>query len=462
MFGVVVICDAVYLGWASYATAGLTTPLQALLLLQLVTVSLLASFRTGVKLALLDSLLLLCALYARQAGVLHFLGGHHLRFDNGDAHVVYAQVVVYWLAALVTASFAAVNERELRRRRYDLEALALFARHLEELHDSSAIADQVLADVHDAFGYGRSMMIEVDETSARCLATRELDAAAEIGWPLSRGELSEHSPRLWQALDSGTTELVRTRDRQSDPVLSCFGDERRVIVVPLRADGRSIGALVTEHTARAGSRVERRVVSMLESFASHAALAVGNANLLAEIRALATIDQLTGLPNRRLLDEALARECAESLRSGEPLGVLMIDVDRFKSHNDTYGHQSGDAVLRAVGEALRGHVRAMDVAARYGGEEFCIVMPGADLETAAAAGERLRQSIARIVVEHPVTASVGVACSPAHGRTPIDLTNAADAALYAAKRGGRNRVCVADAQAGATPAIDGQQDAGLD
>ncbi len=455
IFGLVVMFDAVYLAWATYGTAGLSTPLQALLLLQLVTVSLLASFRTGLKLALFSSLLLLCAFYAQEAGLLRFVGGRALSFDDSDYRLICAQISIYWLAALVTASFAAVNERELRRRRYDLEALAQLARHLEALHEPREVADRVLADVREAFGYARSMLVELVQGEATCLAVHDVNGAGVLAWPLSRPELDAQAPRLSRTIAEGATALVRRVEDETDAVLAAFGPQCNLIVLPLRADGSSIGVLVVEHSLRRGSRVERRVVSMLESFASHAALALGKARLLQEIAAQATIDALTGLPNRRLLDEALGRACAEALRTGAPLGVLMIDIDQFKQHNDTYGHQSGDTVLRHVGEALRDHVRGMDVAARFGGEEFCVVMPGADLATAAAAGERLRAAIAQMALEHPVTASVGVACAPRHARTPAELTHAADVALYEAKRRGRNQVVVATEPASTPPASAG-------
>ncbi len=452
IFGVVVMCDAVYLAWASYGTAGLSSPLQALLLLQLVTVSLLASFRTGLKLALFSSLLLVCALYAQEADVLHVLGGRALPFGGSDYRLVCAQIAMYWLAALVTATFAAVNERELRRRRYDLAALAQLARHLEALHEPAEIAERVLADVQDTFGCERSMLIELGVGGGACLAVRALDAAAEIPWPIAQAELAGSAPRLSQALDGAGTALIRTTEHDADVVLAAFGPRSHLIVIPLSADGQTVGVLIAEHALRSESRVERRVVSMLESFAAHAALALAKAHLMQEVAALATIDSLTGLPNRRLLDDALARACAEALRTDAPLSVLMIDIDHFKAHNDRFGHQSGDALLRLVGASLRDTSRAMDVAARFGGEEFCVVMPGADLATAAAAGERVRAAISQIAAEQPVTASVGVACAPEHGRTPTDLTRAADEALYAAKHGGRNRVELAGMPAAVPPA----------
>ena len=207
--------------------------------------------------------------------------------------------------------------------------------------------------------------------------------------------------------------------------------------------GAVVGALVAQHPARRGSRVERRVVSMVERFASHASLAIANAFLLVAVRDMAITDGLTGLPNRRHLDELLERACAQIARGQGTLAVAMVDIDHFKKLNDTHGHQVGDDVLRVVGRTLDEHLRAGDIAARYGGEEFCVVMPGAALEDAVAAAERLRVAITEMPIELDVTASFGVAFGPVHGTTPSGITEAADGALYEAKRGGRNRVAVA-------------------
>jgi two-component system, cell cycle response regulator len=165
-----------------------------------------------------------------------------------------------------------------------------------------------------------------------------------------------------------------------------------------------------------------------------------------EIYRLAVRDGLTGLPNRRALDEFLAREAARAHRHARPLSVVLFDVDRFKAVNDTYGHLCGDVVLREVGELLAAAARAEDLSARYGGEEFALVLVEADHAGALAVAERVRAAVEghqfRFEGQNlAVTISAGVAttCGGAPVR-PVELLNAADGRLYVAKREGRNRV----------------------
>lgn len=159
-------------------------------------------------------------------------------------------------------------------------------------------------------------------------------------------------------------------------------------------------------------------------------------------------DPLTGLFNRRFLDESLGREIARARRDSRPLAVLMIDIDRFKQLNDTYGHPAGDVVLRRVGELVRSRARGGDLPCRYGGEEFLLVLPNMTPDTAVARAEEWRASIECQPIAYgndvlSVTVSIGVAAFPGDGDTREALIKAADEALYAAKRDGRNRVVAA-------------------
>lgn len=168
-----------------------------------------------------------------------------------------------------------------------------------------------------------------------------------------------------------------------------------------------------------------------------------------QLKQQATTDGLTGLANRLRFDQFVAEQFAAACKNNKPLSVLMIDVDKFKSINDTHGHQTGDQVLRAIGRLLKSATRAQDLAARYGGEEMILVMPGTGRATAAAVAESIRRTLAArpIACEGaslPVTVSIGVATRESGGpfREPGHLLKAADLAVYAAKHGGRNCVKV--------------------
>lgn len=164
-----------------------------------------------------------------------------------------------------------------------------------------------------------------------------------------------------------------------------------------------------------------------------------------ELELAAATDSLTGLYNRRKLDEMLAREFARMKRFGEPLSVIMVDADRFKNVNDTYGHQTGDVVLKQIADLLRSGAREMDIVGRWGGEEFMIVCPGTDAGSALALADRIR----RLVEEHEfpavgkVTCSFGIADAAVRPEEHESIVRRADRALYQAKNAGRNRVALA-------------------
>jgi diguanylate cyclase (GGDEF)-like protein len=157
----------------------------------------------------------------------------------------------------------------------------------------------------------------------------------------------------------------------------------------------------------------------------------------------ALTDGLTGLPNRRSIEDTLKRMSALASRTKSPLAAVLFDLDHFKQINDLFGHEKGDEVLAAVAVVIDGGVRASDFAGRHGGEEFILLLPDTDRASACIIADKLRKSIATIVVagvSRPITASLGVAALPEDAGEPILLLRAADRALYLAKARGRNRV----------------------
>jgi diguanylate cyclase (GGDEF)-like protein len=168
---------------------------------------------------------------------------------------------------------------------------------------------------------------------------------------------------------------------------------------------------------------------------------------------LAALDGLTGIPNRRSFDETLLRECRRAHREGIPLSCIMVDIDHFKAYNDTYGHQAGDDCLSQVAQALETcNNRPSDLVARYGGEEFGVILPATEAAGAHMVAERMRLCVAQLEIPHAgssaaahVTLSLGVATMNAGDASPESLLQAADRALYQAKRRGRNQVALAQA-----------------
>jgi diguanylate cyclase (GGDEF)-like protein len=169
-----------------------------------------------------------------------------------------------------------------------------------------------------------------------------------------------------------------------------------------------------------------------------------------ELATQASVDPVTGLPNRRALDDRLAEEVERALRYKQPLSLCFIDLDHFKNVNDEHGHAAGDAALAQVGAILRRTARGIDFVGRFGGEEFVVLVPGTWSEDAATLGERLRRAVAESTFDLGgnrsvrLTISVGIAGLPEHASDGHALNGYADKALYAAKRAGRNQVVLFD------------------
>jgi diguanylate cyclase (GGDEF)-like protein len=219
--------------------------------------------------------------------------------------------------------------------------------------------------------------------------------------------------------------------------------------MPMMAHGEALGVLYIAQS-RAGGFTEAKQ-QVARTVAEQISLALANLQLQETLRTQSIRDPLTGLFNRRYMEASLEREMHRSLRRSHPLSIIMLDIDHFKRFNDTFGHDAGDALLSEFGRFLATQVRGEDIACRYGGEEFMLILPDASVEVAAQRAERLREAARQINVQHrrqtleAITISIGVASVPNHAADGEELMRAADTALYAAKRQGRDRVVVANA-----------------
>jgi diguanylate cyclase (GGDEF)-like protein len=225
--------------------------------------------------------------------------------------------------------------------------------------------------------------------------------------------------------------------------------------VPMMAQSEALGVLYLQSESKELSQPEEMQERLPESkrrlainVAELMGLALGNLKLRETLRAQSIRDPLTNLFNRRYMEETLEREIHRASRSKYQLGIIMLDLDHFKLFNDTFGHDAGDTLLRALGKFLQIHIRGGDIACRYGGEEFVLIMPEASLDVTQRRAEQLREGVKHLNVQHHgqslgiVTLSLGVATFPEHGSNAEATLKAADSALYRAKQEGRDRVAV--------------------
>jgi diguanylate cyclase (GGDEF)-like protein len=337
---------------------------------------------------------------------------------------------------------------------------------IEEVERKRQELEETIRRVGDALATG------LDRHGLVALAVRQaVDACeAEVGraLPLARGafaasEVGSVEGELERVIEAAERRVFVVRPDVGEELLGALeGDDsaertrRAVSAQAGSAHALSIGLrslvdgpeyLGAISIARHGEPFTREEEELLEYLAGQAVVSIENASLHETVERQAVTDELTGLANVRAFTSILDRELERSRRFETPLGLLMMDIDDFKLVNDTYGHQQGDEVLAQVAGVLRDHSRELDTAARYGGEEMAVVLPQTGVEGAEMLAERIREAVEALRVPQVrgggvlgVTASFGVASVPDAAVDRAGLIAAADAALYRAKRGGKNRV----------------------
>jgi diguanylate cyclase (GGDEF)-like protein len=294
---------------------------------------------------------------------------------------------------------------------------------------------------------GESLASGLDADSALAVAVRQ--AVDALGADAGRASERDGNGLVRRAAagDAGAHEelLARAEERaitDQSPVRET-GEDSAALAYPL---GGGDGAEAVVAVVRAGEPFSDEEQALFAHLARGAGRTLTNVERHEQAQVQASTDELTGLANHRRFQEVMAAEIERSRRFGQPLGLVLLDIDDFKQVNDTHGHQRGDDVLRGVARALRECTREIDEPARYGGEELVVALPGTDLAGATELAERVRRAVDSVQVENPggdpirVTASFGVAAYPVSAEDRHGLVAAADAALYEAKRGGKNRV----------------------
>lgn len=365
------------------------------------------------------------------------------RFDLDDLRLLGALA-----DQAATALASARHLHEMRRLAEELRLLLEMNGALSQSLDPRAVGDLMAEHLARAAGADEVSISDWDRTNDRVRSLglyppgREADVAPYY-------ELADF-PATRAVLELQQIAVVDAEDPGADPAeaeLLRRAGMRGLVMLPLVAKGESIGIVELEYAGRPPEDPAR--ITLARTMTHEAAIALENARLYEVARDLADRDPLTGFYNHRALHQRLAEELARAARARRPLSVLMMDLDGFKTVNDTYGHLYGDGVLVHVAERIRSVIRASDVAARWGGDELAILLPEADEEGAAAVAQHILAALREAPYAPddrrpcPVLGSVGVATFPRHGRTVTEVVAAADLALYAAKGEGGNTVRVA-------------------
>lgn len=273
-----------------------------------------------------------------------------------------------------------------------------------------------------------------------------LEMAASWG-KAEAGPLTLEPSACW-ALRRGQTHRHRTPSDLRCRHCEALSDHAESTCLPLMAYGEVLGLLHVISGSEAERPGDDHPAELAQAISEQVALALSNAKLRQVLRDQSIRDPLTGLYNRRYMEETLNRELARAQRNEKSLSIVVADLDHFKKINDTHGHPAGDAVLRAATRQIAAMVRASDVVCRYGGEEFVLILPDCVKEAAVLKAQQICDALRRLVIREgsqaiAITASFGVASSHDDGADPVALFQAADAAVYEAKRAGRDRVVCA-------------------
>lgn len=355
---------------------------------------------------------------------------------------------------LLAFAFAASRNENRRRRQAEEKLWESEAQNKATVHNLSLIGEmtgllQACADTDeslDVICQYAERLLPMD--SGGLYLFRESSSQVELTghWGVdSKSEVVFDSDHCW-ALRRGELHILDGENH----ALACrhLHDWADVssLCVPIVAQGNVLGIL---HMERHHGRITPAEVSLANNLATQIALAMASVKLRDTLRNLSVRDPLTGLFNRRYMEESLQREIATAQRKSRSLAIVILDLDYFKKFNDTFGHETGDFLLREVGSLLSRKSRIGDIACRFGGEEFVMIYPEAQPEVAVQLANQIREAIFGLQLQHfgrplgQISASFGLAFFPVHGNTADELLRAADKALYAAKDAGRNRVEVA-------------------
>jgi diguanylate cyclase (GGDEF)-like protein len=359
--------------------------------------------------------------------------------DRRDLQVQAGQILLALIAGLVLLTALAgyfLVERPANWRKREIAEGAEFADTLQYAEGEGEAQTLLGRELNRAIADGSTVVFSRNNSENRLETVTELPDASPLA-----ARMATAAPSDCLAIRRGRpVERVADKEELLQCGL-CGAVGANSLCAPSLVGGEVIGSVLV---SRDSKPLDFRERARLESTVTTAAPVLANLRNLAIAETRAVTDSLTGLANARAAAQDLERIVAFAGRTATPLSAVMLDLDHFKRINDNFGHQIGDEALAAVGEVLRSGTRASDFVARYGGEEFLILLQDTDTESAVELAEKLRESMRQIQVPGlagRVTASFGVASIPQHAGDSVSLIRAADRALYAAKKAGRDQVC---------------------
>ena len=365
-------------------------------------------------------------------------------FDDEEAKIV-EEAADYMMRAVENERMVA----SIERTRFEVGRFYAASRQLNGVLTPEEVYEVALDSVAQITDYDfaaitlyerdsdRHRVVHVDGEGAKSMADW-----AKVAFDSNRGLVSmvvnnqHYLPVGGQLRDRRATVITNAQD---------FSSLRSLLVLPLIVQDRAVGTMIIGHHESGEFPTQRR--EMLEVVANQVAVTMQNARLYSKMEEMAKFDGLTGLANRRSFESKLKQAMARHKRAGRTFGLVLIDIDHFKSVNDTYGHPVGDEVLRKVGAVFSEEMREIDVPARYGGEEFVLILEDTDLEGARQVADRIRVAISELEFQTDqgllqCTISLGIAVGPWDSDEPHTLVDLADQALYHSKENGRNQVSV--------------------
>jgi diguanylate cyclase (GGDEF)-like protein len=365
-----------------------------------------------------------------------------LDFQSEQLDYFSAEMIDLLTLFATQASLALENARlySLERRRAEqLEAINAVARQTTAVLDLDTLLGVVCRLLLDWFHIDHVAILLAESEALRVRAYEgRLTPYVPKGAQLAPG-----TGLAARALAIGHS-VIENDVNKVEGYIAGFAETQSEICVPLIFLGEKLGVIALDSASK--DVFQQEDVQPLESVADICAAAIQNAAYFDRMKQLAYVDGLTGIHNRRFFEMRIVEELERACRFQGRMSVIMIDIDNFKRVNDEFGHLLGDEVLRSVSSLMKQQTRKMDVVCRYGGEEFAIVVPETSCENAQHVAEKLRRQIESHPfpgVPRPVTISCGVADYPTHGATRDEVVAAADAALYAAKEAGRNKLSAA-------------------